>query len=291
MFFRAAAATAVLATAALAQASNPTTEIADSLLQYQAQGLIPEPIARDDYNLSSAVHLSFGGKNTTTGQRFTLPADEATLKTYPTWGLDVPASQQTTYGSKNFTALLVDPGAAGQTLGGSLVTRHYLANHLKYRNGVLSNSSGGLDIQTYNAPGPAAGSGTHRYLALVFDEGSNFKAPEGLNAAGTQLSNMTLSEYIDNSKIGKIVAMSFLLVENTSSGEQTFSSTSAVPSASVAAAASSIASSLGVTSSASGAAASGSSGSKSSGAASAYSFSAAAGAAVVGSLMLGAALL
>lgn len=245
MLFRTAAATAVLAGAALAQSSSSiASEIANARLQFQAQGLIPEPINDDEIALSSAVHLSYGNRNTTTGQRFTLPSDASVLNTYPTWRLDVPSSQTSSYGSKNFTAMLVDPGAAGQTLGNSLVTRHYLANHLKYRNGALTNSSGGQDIQTYNAPGPAAGSGAHRYLALVFDETNEFKAPDGLNAPGVALSNMTLSQYIEQSDIGKIVAMTYILVENTSQGEQTFSSTSAVPSASVAAAASSVAVSL-----------------------------------------------
>lgn len=241
MLFRGAAATAVLAGAALAQSSDASTEIADALLQYQAQGLIPDPIAQDESSLSSAVRLSYSGQNTTTGQRFTLPADKTTISAYPSWLLDVPSKEQASYQSKSFSAMLVDPGAAGQTLGGSLVTRHYLANHLKYSNGALTNSSGGLDIQTYTAPGPAAGSGAHRYLALVFDEGDDFEAPESLDSAGTQLSNMTLSEYIDSFNIGKIVAMSFLLVEDTSSGEQTFTNTAAIPSASVAAAVSSVA--------------------------------------------------
>lgn len=99
-------------------------------------------------------------------------------------------------------------------------------------------------IQAYTEPGPAAGSGAHRYMALVFAQGSSFTAPEGLNQPGTQLSNFTLSEYISQSKIGKIVALSYILVENTSEGSKTFSSTASVPSASVAAAASSVSASL-----------------------------------------------
>lgn len=215
MFFKSLTATtlALAATSALA-ASDVATEIATALTQFQAQDLIPSPIPADSYDLTSGLVLSFGGSNASAGKSFTLPADDATLKQTPVYQLDVPSSMAANYTSMKFTIALVDPGALGSTLGGTNVTRHYLANDLTYADGKLTNSSAA--IQDYTEPGPAAGSGAHRYLALVFDQGDDFKAPEGLDSPGTALSNMTLADYIDESKIGKIVAMSYILVEDVS---------------------------------------------------------------------------
>ncbi|PWN25258.1 hypothetical protein BDZ90DRAFT_234455 [Jaminaea rosea] len=245
MFFRnavAAAGTALVAASTVSAQGNVNSEIAEAVLKYGAQGLLPGVVNQTDTNVSSALILSFGGQNATVGRSFTLPADDATLKQTPEYQLDVPSTLAAQYAQENFTAMLVDPGAAGQILGGSLVTRHYLANNLKYEGGRLTNSTPA--IQSYVEPGPAAGSGAHRYMALVFAQGSDFEAPEGLNAPGVQLSNMTLSEYIDESNIGKIVALSYITVEDTSQGEQTFSTTSAVPSASVEAVASHLSQSI-----------------------------------------------
>ncbi|CAO1625893.1 unnamed protein product [Sympodiomycopsis kandeliae] len=241
MFFKTASVVALAATAALAQ-SEITQEIAQAITQFEAQGITPTVLEKDDFNLTSALVLSFNGQNATIGQAYTLPADTEKLANAPTYQLDVPAMYSAQYQSEEFTAMLVDPGAAGQILGESKVTRHYLANGLKLSEGKLMNSTPA--ITSYNAPGPAAGSGVHRYLALVFAQGSDFKAPSDLSNPGTPLANMTLSDYIDQSDIGKIVAASYIAVENNQQGSQTFSSTSAVPSATLEAVASSVSQSL-----------------------------------------------
>lgn len=100
---------------------------------------MPGVINSTDTNVTAGLTLSFGNTNATVGHSFTLPSDDSTLKRTPEYLVDVPSSLATQYGQENFTIMLVDPGAAGQTLGGSLVTRHYLANNLKLNNGRLTN--------------------------------------------------------------------------------------------------------------------------------------------------------
>lgn len=247
MFFKTASVVAVAAAAssAFAQQSGQQSvsrEIAQAIAEFQAQGITPTVVSPSEMNLTSALVLSFNNQNTTVGQAFTLPADTEKLANKPEYQLDVPSNLAASYAQQNFTAMLVDPGAAGQILGESKVTRHYLANDLKLQEGRLTNSTPA--ITSYNAPGPAAGSGVHRYLALVFSQGSSFTPPQDLSQPGTPLSNMTLSDYVSQSKIGKIVAASYIAVENNQQGSQTFSSTMAVPSATLDALASSVSKSI-----------------------------------------------
>lgn len=216
MLYRTITATAALALAASTSslAVDISRAIAEASTQFEAQDLIPNPIDSDDLDLSSALTLAFGSTNATTGQRFEFPADTSALATAPTFQLDVPASMASQYAGMNFTAMIVDPGAYGQTLGGSNVTRHYLANDLRLSNGRLTNSTAA--ITPYAEPGPAAGTGAHRYLALVFAQESGFEAPSGFT---TQMgvSTMDLEDYIDDAEnLGDIVAMTYIMVENVS---------------------------------------------------------------------------
>lgn len=216
MLYRSITATAALALAASTSslAVDIPRAIAQDLTQFEAQALIPEPIDSDYLDLSSALVLAFGSTNVTTGQRFEFPADTSALATAPTFQLDVPASMASQYAAMNFTAMIVDPGAYGQTMGGSNVTRHYLANDLRLSNGKLTNSTPA--ITSYAEPGPAAGTGAHRYMALVFAQESGFEAPDGFT---TQMgvSTMELADYVDDAdNLGHIVAMTYIMVENVS---------------------------------------------------------------------------
>lgn len=216
MLYRSLTATAGLAlvasTSALAQ--DISTAIAEVLTQFEAQDLTPNPIDRDDLELSSALTLAFGTTNLTTGQSFEFPAAMADLAEAPTFQLDVPASLAEEYAQMNFTAMIVDPGAFGQTLGGSNVTRHYLANDLRLVDGRLTNSTPA--ITDYAEPGPAAGTGAHRYIALVFSQDDDFTAPDGFTGQ-LGVETMSLDDYIENAdNLGDIVAANYIYVENVS---------------------------------------------------------------------------
>lgn len=251
MFFRSTSAlvgAALLGASTVAAQASIASDIASAETSFQAQGLIPSPIPDDDIDLTSALVLSFGGNNVTLGQAFTLPADTDTLASAPTFQLNIPSSEADEYdGDERFVVAIVDPGAAGNVLPGGNVTRHYLSFDNQVQNGVLVNTS--APITSYNAPGPAASTGAHRYLALVFEQGDDFEPTSDLNTPGTPLANWTLSQWIENSDVGDIVAMTYITVENTEAGTTSFSSTAAVPSATLEAAASSIASRLSSTAS------------------------------------------
>lgn len=66
----------------------------------------------------------------------------------------------------------------------------------------------------YAGPGPAEGSGPHRYTILVYIQPSTFQAPANLSQAGTPLSTMLLNEYVTESGLGDLVAANYFQVEN-----------------------------------------------------------------------------
>lgn len=66
----------------------------------------------------------------------------------------------------------------------------------------------------YAGPGPAEGSGPHRYTILVYLQPESFQAPANLSTAGTPLGTMFLNSYVDDSGLGNLVAANYFQVEN-----------------------------------------------------------------------------
>ena len=66
----------------------------------------------------------------------------------------------------------------------------------------------------YAGPGPAEGSGPHRYTILVYLQPSTFQAPANLSAADTPLGTMFLDSYVQESGLGNLVAANYFQVEN-----------------------------------------------------------------------------
>ncbi|CEH12123.1 hypothetical protein CBOM_00130 [Ceraceosorus bombacis] len=218
------------------------TSIANTTLQMQAVGLIPDPVPTSALNLTAALGLRFGegSGDIATGQ--TVSVDQA--KGTPQYSIEYPESVADELDGATFTVLFLDAGAAGVGNPDGLLTRHFLGNNFKLGDdGRLTNSTPA--ITEYASPAPAAGSGPHRYFQVVALQPSNFQAPQNLSQPGTALSTMSLTSYISESKLGKIVAASFVLIEdNSAEATASVSSTAAVQSASVQALATSVSKSL-----------------------------------------------
>ncbi|PWN42325.1 hypothetical protein IE81DRAFT_138465 [Ceraceosorus guamensis] len=221
------------------------TSIANTTLQMQAVGLIPDPVPTSALNLTAALGLRFGegSRDIATGQ--TVSVDQA--KGTPQYSIEYPESVADELDGATFTVLFLDAGAAGvgnPALLDGLLTRHFLGNNFKLGDdGRLTNSTPA--ITEYASPAPAAGSGPHRYFQVVALQPSNFQAPQNLSQPGTALSTMSLASYISESNLGKIVAASFVLIEdNSAEVTASVSSTAAVQSASVQALATSVSKSL-----------------------------------------------
>lgn len=66
----------------------------------------------------------------------------------------------------------------------------------------------------YAGPGPAEGSGPHRYTLLVYRQPESFQPPANLSTAGTPLSTMLLRPYVEETGLGELVAANYIQVEN-----------------------------------------------------------------------------
>ena len=120
-------------------------------------------------------------------------------------------------------------------------TRHFLENSVTIGEGdknaedglPINDEDSGKVITSYTGPGPAEGSGPHRYQFLLLKQPQDFQAPEGLDSENTPLGKMNIADYIDSTD-AEIVAATFFIVEV---GESTVSvkPTSTVNTASVSA--------------------------------------------------------
>lgn len=73
----------------------------------------------------------------------------------------------------------------------------------------------GTTIVEYAGPAPPSGDGPHRYVFLLFNQPSEFAAPEGLNNKNTPVqNNFDLATYQTNAKLGDVVAANYFVVEN-----------------------------------------------------------------------------
>lgn len=195
--------------------SDPT---AAALTAFQKEQLLTAPILTESTKLEATLTLSFGKTKIELGQKFTLPTDDALLKQTPTWILDVDDKHKPDFAKMKYTAGIFDKGSSDHPIANSESVRHYLENGLKYNDdGMLQSVK--KAITSYAEPGPAEGSGAHRYIALVFEQGDKFKAPDYLNNPGTGVSNMSIEGYIQKSNIGKIVAMTYFTVEQVSDAQ------------------------------------------------------------------------
>jgi hypothetical protein len=88
------------------------------------------------------------------------------------------------------------------------------------------NIGAGSAITAYAGPFPAAGSGPHRYVILVYAEPETFTAP-ATPAAGSGVSRMDFAAYVRSTGLQGPVAGTYIQVEQGTATAQ-FSSTAAV---------------------------------------------------------------
>jgi len=110
----------------------------------------------------------------------------------------------------NFTIMMVDADVVGSdpTKG---VNHHWLVNGVQISGNALSNASA-TSIVAYAGPGPAPGSGPHRYVIILYSQPSSFTPPADLSKpTGVLLFN--LQEYVKNSGLGPIAGATYFTVE------------------------------------------------------------------------------
>jgi hypothetical protein len=198
----------------------------------------------DDFAPIATLELNFEGVGATTpGQR--LSAAESRPQPAVTV---TPANSSVTLEGL-FTIAMFDINTVGEELPNG-PTRHWLLNGVTLDGNTVSNATA-TAITAYAGPGPAAGSGAHRYIIALFQQPEDFAAPEGFQQP-TGVEAMDFKAYIENANLGPLVAANYIIVEEGTASASAVS-TASVNSATLAAGAgSSGASSSGVRPTASG---------------------------------------
>jgi hypothetical protein len=106
-----------------------------------------------------------------------------------------------------FTLAMFDVDVPGSAV--KEVNRHWLVNGATVADGVVSIASA-TAITAYAGPGPAAGSGPHRYVVALYQQPATFTAPAGF-ADPMGVTPMDWLSYASN--LGPLVAANYIAVE------------------------------------------------------------------------------
>jgi len=225
--FTASAVASVLAFGALSARAQSTdmmptqpanaSEIAYVEAQYNASGF-DAPIGNSQsFNISldakALLEVMYGDTLLTNGAAYSADAvaQSPTIYVYPAEGANITAEDR-------FTLMLADASALGNP-DAEGDYRHYLANDVhapaNWTSEELIFSPINETVITYYAgPGPIEGTGAHRYAWLLFQQPSNFTAPEGLATSGVAPSHWSVQNYVQESNLGELIAAAFFTVEN-----------------------------------------------------------------------------
>ncbi|KAI5454519.1 hypothetical protein NCC49_003417 [Naganishia albida] len=283
-FTTALVAAAGLTQTAFAQGASEL-QLAGVKANFEQAQLVPQFLPT--FNPSALLNVSFGGDNVLPGT----PLAATAVSSMPELTV-IGGSNFTEEDTSMFTVAMVDADIVGTDESGNQ-TRHWLANNVMLtddEDDVYGLNYTTAPITNYAGPGPAEGSGAHRYVLLLIEQPSTFTAPADLSEPNTPLGTFNFQNYLTSTGLGEIVAANYITVEN---GVATVSvaSTSAVQSSTLAvasstASSSSMASSGSMTRSGASAAASSASRAISSGASAASSAAAAATSPVSGAMTL-----
>ncbi|WWC85612.1 uncharacterized protein L201_000476 [Kwoniella dendrophila CBS 6074] len=268
---------ALLATSALAQ--NSTSSVTEKDIEgleanFKQAQLVPQLIS--DFDPEAILSVSFGGQAITVGQKLDKDAvassPEVTVAPAPGHDLEAGAL---------YTLLMADANAVGTDQNTTEQTRHWLVNGVSLSGSGSSyavNYTGATTITDYAGPGPFEGTGSHRYVVALYEQGSDFAAPSNLSTAGVPLGTWFLPSYVSEAKLGDLLSANYFQVENgqaTSTAEATTSVDSATLAGAASTTAASGSASSGAVSATSGSASGSAATSKTSGAASGASSAAA----------------
>jgi hypothetical protein len=144
--------------------------------------------------------------------------------------------------SGSYTVMIIDADYVGAPTDTAGLNVHWLQNDLTAsENGTLTTASPAR--VAYAGPGPASGSGPHRYTVLLYSQGSSFAAP-ATPAAGSSVQRIHLADYVKAAGFSDPVAASYFTVE-VGTSTVTVESTSAVNTATLSVASSSSAAASG----------------------------------------------
>jgi hypothetical protein len=128
----------------------------------------------------------------------------------------------------NYTLAMVDADIVGSKYPNG-ETRHWLVNGVSISGSMVINASA-TAITRYAGPAPAAGSGPHRYVVVLYAQPSTFKPPAAFSQPNIGVSTFDFNSYVKNSGLGDLIAGTYFTVEE-GTATASISPTSAVISA------------------------------------------------------------
>ncbi|KAG6869010.1 hypothetical protein C0993_005668 [Termitomyces sp. T159_Od127] len=178
----------------LGQANGTALQLAAIEAHFKQSQIVPQ--------LFTSFNPSLG--DTTPGQLLTKE------QTAPAPTVTVTAANSSVQLNGKYTITMVDADVVGSDLSKG-VNHHWLVNGVEITDGKVSNTSA-TSIVSYAGPGPAAGSGPHRYVIILYAQPDTFKPPADL-AQPTGVSLFDLDAYVKNSGLGGLVAANYITVE------------------------------------------------------------------------------
>ncbi|KAJ7684825.1 phosphatidylethanolamine-binding protein [Mycena polygramma] len=189
---------------ALLSAANAATVLDIEAIEAHFNQALIVPSLIPTFTPGAVLSLSFAGSAATPGQAL----DQKDVATKPV--VTVSAFNASLTG--NFTILMADADVVGTAYGTDGVNRHWLENSVTVSSGTVSDTAA-TTITAYAGPGPASGSGPHRYVVLLYAQPSQFAPPANLSAPVDGVHKFDLSGYVKDSGLGDIVAANYFTVE------------------------------------------------------------------------------
>ncbi|KAJ7694106.1 phosphatidylethanolamine-binding protein [Mycena rosella] len=190
---------------ALLSVANAATTLDISAIEAHFQQALIVPSLLPAFTPTAVLSVAFSGSAITPGQALA----QADVATKPV--VTVSAVDGTTPLTGSFTIAMVDADVVGTDESGG-VSRHWLENAVTLESDTVSNASA-KTITAYAGPGPASGSGPHRYVVLLYQQPSTFTAPANLSTLVDGVQKFDLTAYVKDSGLGDLVAANYFTVE------------------------------------------------------------------------------
>jgi phosphatidylethanolamine-binding protein (PEBP) family uncharacterized protein len=205
---------------ARAQSADHSLDVKAIEAHFSQSGIVPQLLA--EFQPVALVSLTFQGVGSVTpGQLLTKE------QVSPTPALTVTPANASVQLNGNYTLAMVDADVVGSDISGG-VTRHWLVNGVTISSGSSVSNASATAITPYAGPWPAAGSGPHRYVVLLYEQPSSFSAPDGFSEP-LGVSVFDFNAYVKDSGLGNLVAGTYIQVEE-GTATVSLSATSAVVS-------------------------------------------------------------
>ncbi|KAL1743279.1 phosphatidylethanolamine-binding protein [Schizophyllum fasciatum] len=223
VYFTAVTASLLFGTLVSAQSDDSALGVAAIQAHFSNAGLVPDLL--ENFEPQGTLTLNFDGVgDIQPGQA--LSKDQ--VANSPALTIATSNSSAT---SGSFTVAMVDADIVGADE--SAVTRHWLVNSDSVKDNKVDHSSANT-ITDYAGPGPAEGSGAHRYVVLVYSQPESFSPPSELSQPGAAVEKYDFKKYVSDSGLGPLLAANYFTVEEGTS-TVTVSETSAVESSTLSA--------------------------------------------------------